>query len=101
MQTLSGDGLVSMNIWGFQRVFFEQLQGRFRAFLEEAGTSETAECYLPSVVQDLVQAGQARVKVLPTMDTWVGVTHAEDKPRVVAMIASLVERGDYPRALWD
>jgi hypothetical protein len=43
---------------------------------------------------------KARVKVLPTPDTWCGVTHQEDKARVVRMIEELVAQGHYPRDLW-
>jgi NDP-sugar pyrophosphorylase family protein len=100
-RVLSGDQLVSMNIWGFGRVFFDQLRERFENFLRESGTSDTAEFYLPTGVQELMRAGRARVKVLPTTDRWCGVTHPEDKPRVVRMIRELVERGRYPQRLWD
>lgn len=100
-RVLSGDQLVSMNIWGFGRAFFDQLRERFENFLRENGTSNTAEFYLPTGVQELMRAGRARVKVLPTTDRWCGVTHPEDKPRVVRMIGELVERGRYPRRLWD
>jgi hypothetical protein len=98
---LSGDTPVSMNTWGFQPILFEQLGERFEDFLRRHAASETAEFHLPTGVQELVQAGRARVKVLPTTDTWVGVTHPEDKPRVVRTINKLVEQGTYPRQLWE
>ena len=98
---LSGDQPVSMNTWGFRPVFFEQLRECFENFLKQNGTSDTAELYIPTAIQDLVRSGRARVKVLPTTDTWCGVTHPEDKPRVVQMINDLVKRGSYPKRLWD
>ncbi|MFQ5805384.1 MAG: NDP-sugar synthase [Phycisphaerae bacterium] len=98
---ISGDELVSMNLWGFRPVFFEQLRELFESFLKENAASEKAELHLPMVIQDLIRAGRARVKVLPTPDTWCGVTHPEDKPRVVQMISELVARGRYPQKLWD
>jgi hypothetical protein len=100
-QVLSGDTRVSMNTWGFQPVFLEHLRTRFDRFLEQHGTSPTAEFHLPTGVQELMRAGRARVRVLPTPDRWVGVTHKEDRPRVVKMIGELISRGDYPRKLWD
>ena len=98
---LSGDELVSMNIWGFTPEFFGQLRQRFEIFLRDNAGSQTAEFYLPAGVQQLMHAGRARVKVLPTTDAWVGVTHPQDKPRVVQMIRRLVDEGRYPQRLWD
>ena len=101
VRVLSGDTPVSMNTWGFQPVVFEQLQALFEAFLRESGTSQKAEFHLPTAVQELVRAGRARVRVLPTPDRWMGVTHPEDRPRVERMIRELVAQGCYPRKLWE
>jgi hypothetical protein len=38
--------------------------------------------------------------VLPTTGTWFGVTNKEDRPRVVAALAELVRRGEYPDRLF-
>lgn len=100
-QIISGDDQVSMNTWGFQPILFDELGARFKHFLRQNAASETAEFHLPTGIQELMRAGRARVKVLPTTDRWCGVTHQEDKPRVVEMIGKLVSRGDYPRKLWD
>ena len=100
-RTISGDAPVSMNTWGFRPVFFKQLRACFVEFLNENASSEKAEFHLPTGVQNLMRAGLARVKVLPTTDHWCGVTHREDKPRVVAMIRELVDRGVYPPKLWS
>ena len=100
-RVLSGDTRVSMNTWGFRPVFLEHLAAQFERFLGQHGASPTAEFHLPTGVQELMRAGRARVRVLPTPDRWVGVTHKEDRPRVVRMIGELVERGQYPRKLWE
>ncbi len=98
---ISGSELVSMNAWGFQPVFFDQLRERFERFLRENALSETAEFYLPDAIADVIRAGCARVKVLPTEDTWAGITHPGDKPRVVKMIGNLIRQGRYPSNLWE
>ena len=90
---------VSMNCWGFTPGFLPMLDARWRAFLEARGTDEKAEFYLPFAVNDLLAAGEARVRVLPTADQWFGVTYREDKPRVQAAIAALVAAGAYPSPL--
>ncbi len=98
-QTVSGSETVSMNAWGFQPVFFDQLRERFDCFLQENVASETAEFYLPNAVASLILDGRARVRVLPTEDTWVGITHPDDKPRVIKMIGELIKQGRYPHRI--
>jgi hypothetical protein len=90
---------VSMNCWGFTRAFLPQLDARWNAFLERSGGSQTQEFYLPFAVNDLLAAGEARVRVLPTGDSWFGVTYREDKPRVQAALRSLIAEGKYPSPL--
>ncbi|MFA6287331.1 MAG: nucleotidyltransferase [Opitutaceae bacterium] len=90
---------VSMNCWGFTPAFLPLLDARWRAFLALNGTTEKTEFYLPFAVNDLLAAGEARVRVLPTTDQWFGVTYREDKPRVQAAIAALVASGAYPSPL--
>jgi hypothetical protein len=51
-------------------------------------------------VNELVLAGQARVKVLRTNDSWAGVTYREDHPHVVETIRRFIDRGNYPTRLW-
>ena len=97
---LNGGDIVSMNIWGFTPQIFGQLYEHFQRFLKRYGDDMTAECYIPSTVNSLVQAGQARVKVLRSGDAWFGVTYREDHPRMVQSITRLIEAGSYPRQLW-
>jgi UTP-glucose-1-phosphate uridylyltransferase len=97
---LSGDEIVSMNMWGFTPQVFRQLQERFQEFLELHGSDARSEYYIPSTVNELVLAGQARVKVLHTDGSWFGVTYREDRPRVVENIGRLIREGTYPETLW-
>jgi dTDP-glucose pyrophosphorylase len=99
--SLTGDEPVSMNMWGFTPRIYPQLQERFKAFMEQSGSNLKSECYIPNTVGELVQAGQARVKVLHTHDSWFGVTYREDHQRVVENIRSLVRDGHYPERLWS
>jgi NDP-sugar pyrophosphorylase family protein len=98
---LNGDELVSMNMWGFTPQIFPQLYEHFQRFLERYGDDLKAECYIPSSVNTLIQAGQARVKVLRSVDSWFGVTYREDHPRVVKSVGLLIEQGTYPHRLWQ
>jgi hypothetical protein len=98
---LTGDELVSMNMWGFLPSIFPLLRERFHAFLEGSGNDLKSEHYVPTAVNELVSSGQARVKVLRTNDAWFGVTYREDRPRVVDSIAALIKKGKYPEKLWN
>lgn len=100
---LSGDTIVSMNLWGFTRSFLAEAEHRFAAFLDKALAENPAkaEYFLPSVVSQLLEEGKARVKVLRSNDKWYGVTYKEDKPVVVAAIADKTARGIYPDRLWE
>ena len=98
---LRGDELVSMNMMGFPPSVFAQIDRRLIAFLESnRQTPGDAECLIPVVVGQIVKEKVARVRVLPTSDTWFGVTHAEDKPDAIAIIRAMVERGEYPSPIW-
>lgn len=97
---LTGREAVSMNMWAFTPAIFSQLNEVFERFLEENGASLSAECYLPTSVNELIGRGEARVKVVPSTAKWFGVTYREDHDRVAESIAELVALGDYPARLW-
>lgn len=97
---LTGDEPVSMNFWGFTPEIFGQLRAAFVEFLKARGAEQKSECYVPFVVDSLIQAGRADVCVLPTSSLWFGVTYPEDKATVVASIKALTDAGEYPSPLW-
>ena len=98
---ISDKSIVSMNFWGFTPVFFKQLEQNFQEFIKNNYTNLKAEFFLPFVVDDLIKAKQASVKVLRSTDRWFGVTYKEDKPLVVAKVKELVAAGVYPKILWS
>ena len=97
---LSGEELVSMNMWGFTPSIFDHLERAFARFLRERGGEAGAEFMIPTLVNDLVAAGQVGVRVLSADDAWFGVTYREDRDRVTRQIRDLVRRGSYPDPLW-
>ena len=100
---LPGNTTVSMNMWGFTRSFLDEALARFPAFLDKALAENPlkGEYFLPSVVEQLIGGGKARVRVLLSQDKWYGVTYREDKPTVVAAIAEKTKAGLYPDRLWE
>jgi NDP-sugar pyrophosphorylase family protein len=99
--TLSGDEIVSMNMWGFTPKVFDQFHEHFCKFLQKHGNDLKAECYVPTTVNELVAEGQARVRVLRTSDSWFGVTYREDRLRAIESVRRLIEGGYYPKSLWS
>lgn len=97
---LTGDEPVSMNYWGFTPSIYPQLREHFSKFLKENSTDLKKECYIPSTVNDIIVAGQGKVKVLKSNDPWFGVTYREDHSFVVENISRLVKEGKYPEKLW-
>ncbi len=99
---LSGDSIASMNMWGYNREFIDELEKRFPIFLDKAMKEDPlkSEFFLPVTVDDILRDGIASVDVLTTNDKWYGVTYAKDKPKVMAGIQSLKDQGVYPKTLW-
>ena len=96
---LAGDMLVSMNCWGFTPSLFAELEPAFNTFLA-TGPGAKNECFLPTVVNDAIASGAARVELLESEAPWCGVTHRDDRPAAVAFLADLHARGAYPDRLW-
>ncbi len=99
---LSGDTIVSMNLWGFQREILNEFTGRFGAFLEENLSKDPLKCeyFLPAVANAQVQEGLGTIRVLTTSDKWYGVTYAEDLASVRTAVAAMKANGLYPENLW-
>ncbi len=98
---LSGNELVSMNLWGFKPSLFATLETEFIEFLKISGNELKSEFFVPSVVNTLINANKISVDVLATSSPWFGVTYAADKPIVVAKIKKLIANGVYPDNLWQ
>ncbi len=94
--------LVSMNLWGFMPTYLAGLEYHFPEFLDYCLRENPlkGEFLLPTFVGDLVDIGKISLKVLSSPDTWFGVTYAADKPKVVAALRELTEKGRYPDGLW-
>lgn len=93
---------VSMNMWGFTPDFIDELETRFKTFLDRLEGKEcTAEYLLPIIIGDMIEEDIVQVTVLDTPDRWFGVTYKEDKDYVVESFKKLVEQGAYPAKLFE
>ena len=98
-ESLTGDEVVSMNMWGFSPQVFIQLERLFSEFLKENLNVLSSEFYIPFAVDNLIQSGTATLEVLETTEKWFGVTYQEDKVQVQKAILSLIQHGDYPSSI--
>jgi hypothetical protein len=97
---LTGDELISTNLWGFQPSFARVLAEEFEAFRSEHENDPDAEFLIGDAVASLPKYGDDRVRVVPTPEPFVGITYAEDVAGVREKIAALVAAGLYRSPLW-
>lgn len=98
---ISPSAVASMNFWGFTPEIISELELHFVKFLKEHGTELKSECYIPTVVDELIATAKADCSILETTSSWFGVTYPQDKDACVASLRQLVEAGEYPSNLWE
>jgi hypothetical protein len=100
---LSGDVPVSMNCWAFSNSMLKQLADDFPAWLDEnlPKNPEKCEYFLPFVANDMIKAGEGKVRVLSCHETWYGVTYKEDLQSVKDAVKKMRMDGIYPETLLD
>ena len=104
---------VCTNLWGFPEApetgspdrrsvpaIVPHLRNLFSEFLaSDPGTD--SEFYLSEAMNELVARGLVRCRVLPTRETWLGLTFPGDHARVAGALRALADSGVYPRRLWN
>ncbi|MDO4544027.1 MAG: sugar phosphate nucleotidyltransferase [Clostridia bacterium] len=100
---LDENTVVSMNFFGFQKSFMDELEKRFPDFLDEGLKADPKKCeyLLPRTVDKLIKEGCASVQTLLSSDSWYGITYSEDLPAVKVKIKEMKDAGKYPKRLWD
>ena len=97
---LTGNEIVSMNMFTFMPSVFNNIEKYFKQFMNDNKENIKAEFFMPSVVDKLIKGSKIKVKVLETNANWFGLTYPEDKPIVKEKILNLVKKGIYPKKLW-
>lgn len=88
---LTGEEIVSMNLWGFSSSIFDELEGALDRFDPETAPhlpGKPAELLLPAVVAGLVDEARASVLVSETDARCIGITHPDDLALVRELVAS-------------
>lgn len=99
-EPLSGDEIVSMNMFGLGPSVFEHLERDFVEFLTRSADAPRAEFYLPAAITHLMDHHDLSVRVLESPARWFGLTYRDDLPVVREEVARLIESGAYPAKLW-
>ncbi len=100
-QPLTGDEIVSMNMFAFTPKVFKYFNDYFIDFLKENAQQPKAEFYIPAVVNELINKGIAKVKVPQTTAEWFGLTYKEDTELAKTKMRELINKGTYPENLWS
>lgn len=91
---------VSMNLFGFTPDYFDYSESFFRAWYDANRDNLKAECYIPTMVNKLINDRRVSLRVLHSPAQWFGVTYKEDKPTLMAAVERMIADGKYPRDLW-
>lgn len=96
-KVLDCNSLVSMNMWGLTPDFLKQLEQGFEEFFEKTVPENPlkSEYLIPIYIGELLEKGEISVKVLPTNDTWYGMTYKEDVALVKESFRKMLEAGVY------
>ena len=96
------DHPVSMLMFGFTEILFDELEEQFIPFMEaNKDNLDTCEYLLPDVLDEMIKNNKVKIKVLTTTSKWLGVTYKEDAPEVRKSIKELIDKGEYPLNLWE
>lgn len=95
------ESLVSMNFWMLPLKYIDLLEEGFPAFKENMRDPLKDEYLLPTIVDRLIKEKRCSVKVVPTSDSWFGVTYKEDKPAVTEEFKKLYDRNAYALELYS
>jgi hypothetical protein len=98
---LSGDEMVSMNLWGLTSPLVDGLRRGFTRFLHHWGANTDHEYFLSTAINELIQTETSMVHVLHSQEAWFGLTHAEDHAPSRIQLRERIAAGVYPERLAD
>ncbi len=100
-EAFSASQSVSLNCWGLRPAIWASLEKGFEVFKAAKSADVAAEYFLPQALTEWLKASPShRIKVIPTLERWCGVTFKEDQPAVQAYIEGQYAKALYPRPLF-
>ncbi len=95
------DALVNMWCFCFAPSVLDHFENMFVDFVKEHWSKEWAEFFIPLVLDNLMQSGEVKCKVIQTDDKRFWVSYQDDKLFVQQWFAQMTEDGMYPSPLWS
>jgi hypothetical protein len=89
------DAPANMNLFGFQKSFFEILDRECVKFFTAYIQDLKREFFLPSVVMQMIRENTGTVTALSTTSSWFGMTNPEDRQEAKNKIQALIDQGAY------
>ncbi len=89
------DAPANMNLFGFQRSFFDILERECQDFFAEFITDSRREFFLPSVVMQIIKENAGTITAISTTSSWFGMTYPEDRAEAKNKIQALIDQGAY------
>jgi len=84
---LSENTLCSMNIFALTKSTLPLLEKKLQEFKSTHKGDRKSECYLPTELSNLIKQKKISLKLLPTPDSWIGITNPEDEEVVRKKLA--------------
>ena len=98
---IANDSLVSMNMFGFKKDFYDLLEEDIKNyFKQDKETILANEILLPDCLEKNLAQDKITISCVASKSNWIGMTYKEDLPLVKKRILDLKEQGSYPKHLW-
>ena len=96
------DNLVAMNLFGFREDLFKCLEDGIKNFFNKNKDNlEKCEYIISDLIYEYIQKDAIKVRLIPTIARWQGVTYKEDKGILIDEINTAINEGIYPKNLWS
>lgn len=93
---INSNDLVSMNMICFTKEIFDCLENNFPNFLDKNKDNILkCEYLIPDILDKCIHEKEAKVRVIKTEATWLGVTYKEDLDKVKSEIRKLILEKKY------
>ena len=79
LQGLSPETLCSQNIFAFHPQVIDILDNELAKFKLDHSSDRKIEFFLPNEISKLITQEKIKMKIYPSQDIWLGVTHPEDE----------------------
>ena len=89
---------VSMNFWVLQHAVLQELEARWRFFLEHLKDPQNDEFFLPNAIRDISVEKGIPIHLLKNLSGgWLGITYADDVQKAQEILLKKTVDGIYPK----